>query len=402
MSKLREYSNRYSHRKLWLRRPLITLILALQLAVTGLCFSNLQPSPDIRSVFPAPLLTATSNAGTIHGDNFTSKTVAFAAGNPLATTYVSSTQLNVQIPVAANASGSLALTVQNPAPGGGSSAVFQAPIGVPSIQLTASTSTVALGAGLFIQASVQGTASAVVWTLNGGGSISSSGTYSAPLAMPSSSTAVVSATLASYPSISASFQIALVNPVPDIRSVFPAPLLTATTNAGTVYGNNFTPNTLAFASGAPLATTYVSSTQLNVQIPVAANASGLLALTVQNPAPGGGSSAVFQAPIGVPSIQLTAATSTVALGTGLFIQASVQGTASAVVWTLNGAGSISSNSTYYAPLAMPSTSTVVVIATLASYPSISASFQIALVNPVPDIRSVFPAPLLTATTNAGT
>src|SRR5208337_4473771 len=83
------------------------------------------------------------------------------------------------------------------------------------------------------------------------------------------------------------------NPVPSLKSINPAQL-----NAGapasvlTVNGENFANSSTIEWNGAVLATTYLSATQLEAQIPASDLANpGLEDVVVVNPAPGGGTSA---------------------------------------------------------------------------------------------------------------
>src|SRR5580698_6515326 len=82
----------------------------------------------------------------------------------------------------------------------------------PSIKITAESgqgvnpTTACLGRNTGFTAAVSGTGTtAVTWALNGGGTITSAGAYSAPVTMPASPTVVVTATMVSQPSVSASY-----------------------------------------------------------------------------------------------------------------------------------------------------------------------------------------------------
>jgi hypothetical protein len=88
---------------------------------------------------PAPVATALSPASvsegsaalqlTVTGAGFNSLSSAAVAGNSLATTFVDDSHLQVQLPASDLGSpGSLAITVTNPSPGGGTSAALQFPV----------------------------------------------------------------------------------------------------------------------------------------------------------------------------------------------------------------------------------------------------------------------------------
>ena len=88
---------------------------------------NEQSAPD-----PTPTITSVSPNGivaggaaftlTISGTNFVAASMVNFGGSAPATTFVNSTQLTAAIPAASvTSTGTLAVTVTNPAPGGGTS-----------------------------------------------------------------------------------------------------------------------------------------------------------------------------------------------------------------------------------------------------------------------------------------
>ena len=371
-------------------------------------FTLVNPVPAIYSV--GKLLTATTNSVPISGAGFVPQTSILVDGVAVPTTFQSNTNLVAQIPVTATASGTLPVTAQNPSPGGGLSRVFSAAVASTTLSLTAYGSN-QLGGTIQIQPTVQGTGNpALTWSLQGAGTLTpgsgstaGSDMYQAPTTMSSNPVVVVTASLTANPSIQASYQFTLVNPVPAVYSV--GKLLTATTNTVPISGAGFVPQTSILVNGVPVPTTFQSPTSLVAQIPVSATASGTLPVTAQNPSPGGGLSRVFSAAVASTTLSLTAYGSN-QLGGTIQIQPTVQGTGNpALAWSLQGAGTLTpgSGSTagsdmYQAPTTMPSNPVVVVTASLTANPSIQASYQFTLVNPVPAIYSV--GKLLTATTNS--
>ena len=117
---------------------------------------------------------------------------------------------------------------------------------------------------------------------------------------------------------SASGTLAINNPVPVIGSTSPASATAGgSATAITVNGTGFAPGIVANWGTAALTTSYVSVTQLTAQVPAAdIAAAGTFAVTVTNPAPGGGTSnqwqfAVASAPSGdTPTVQVVTATVT--------------------------------------------------------------------------------------------
>ena len=85
------------------------------------------PAPSISGLSPS--YVAAGSAGftlSVNGSGFTNGSTIYWGNTPLATQHVSGTQLTAQVPVSNIASaGTTAITVQTPAPGGGTSAAFQ-------------------------------------------------------------------------------------------------------------------------------------------------------------------------------------------------------------------------------------------------------------------------------------
>ena len=86
---------------------------------TSYTLTLLNPVPVVSSATPAQLLAGGSQTVTLTGLSFVPGTMVSYAGQTLSIGYVSYNQATVQVPVANNATGTLSLQVQNPAPGGG-------------------------------------------------------------------------------------------------------------------------------------------------------------------------------------------------------------------------------------------------------------------------------------------
>ncbi len=106
--------------------------------------------------------------------------------------------------------------------------------------------------------------------------------------------------------------VIVVNPAPAISGVSPA-----FTNAGgaaftlTVSGSGFISGSTVYWGASTLTTTYVSATQLTAQVPAADTATaGTNTITVQTPAPGGGTSNAWQFEVDSTSSGSTAPTIT--------------------------------------------------------------------------------------------
>ncbi|GGH12379.1 DUF1800 family protein [Silvibacterium dinghuense] len=278
------------------------------------------------------------------------------------------------------------------------------------MQLTATSgqgvnpTTACLGRNTTFTAALSGVAATdITWGLDGAGSITSAGLYTAPDTMPSSPTVTVTATSGSA---TVSYTMTLINPTPAIVSTTPASVTAGTTNAVVLNGSGFVSGTKVLVNGTAVTTTYQSIYHVTAQIPVAASATTGVTITTSNPSPGGGTSNALTLPLSSAAIKLTATSgigvnpTTAALGRNTALVATVSGTTSTdVTWSLSGAGSITSAGLYTAPETMPSSTTVTVTAALSSQPSVTASYTMTLINPTPAIVSTTPAVLTAGTTN---
>jgi len=376
------------------------------------------PMPSIGQIVPNPLITGETDSVAVGGGNFVAGTTILVGGVAVPTAYQSPILVTAQIAIGVSQTGSLSLTASNPAPGGGVSAAFIAPISAVSIAMSASDSggvnpgtTVApLNGYVHVTATVIGTANkTVTWSLAGGGTVDTAGDYTAPAAMPASTTVKVVATLVSNPAVSASYTLTLINPVPAIGQIVPNPLITGETDSVSVGGGNFVAGTTILVGGVAVPTTYQSPILVTAQIAVSLTQTASLSLTAINAAPGGGVSAAVIVPISKVSIVMSASdmggvdpgTTVAPLNGYVHVVATVTGTANkTVTWSVTGGGTVDTSGDYTAPATMPANKTVQVVATLVSIPAISASYTLTLVNPVPEIGQIVPNPLIPGRTNS--
>ena len=195
---------------------------------TSYTLTLLNPVPMVSSTTPAQLLAGGSQTVTLTGSGFVPGTTVAFAGQTLPIGYVSYNQATVQVPVANNATGTLSLQVQNPAPGGGAGTTFTESVQPNSITLTATgpdginTGFGEIDFSVAMSAAVTGSAqTAVNWSVAGAGSISSAGVYTPPGVMPANPAVTIQAALASNPAITASYALTLVNPLPVLSSANP-------------------------------------------------------------------------------------------------------------------------------------------------------------------------------------
>jgi hypothetical protein len=357
------------------------------------------------------LLAGATNTVTIHGAGFVAGSVVLVNSTAVPTTYLSSGYLSAQVVVPALASGTVPLAVTSTPPGGGTTPNFFIPVVTPKLWLTVSTSdgtntgTARISQSFTPVPYVSGLTNAgVQWTLIGAGSLSQSGLYQAPVTMPANPSVTITATLQAVPSVSTTYRFTLINAVPIIYNayVLNGSILSGITNTVTIHGANFIPLSTVQVNSVSVHTTYQSSNYVLAQVPVASGTSGALAFQVQNPAPGGGTSPLFTATVAKIWLTLTALSgsgtnpTSIPVGSTLSFTSQLQGSGGSsslpVIWTMSGAGTLSSTGLYQAPTTMPSSPDVWVKAALVANPSISVSYHFD-VNIPPVITGTNPAQL---------
>ncbi len=168
-----------------------------------------------------------------------------------------------------------------------------------TVTIAPTAASVHLGTYYQFSAKVTGTTpTTVTWTIalpagatGSAGSISTSGFYTPPAAMPSVNTITVKATSVAVPTVSASAVLTLDNPFPTVASTLPLVIAAGAPTPVTINGSGFVTGAQVLFGGAPLPTTYVSPTRLTVSItPSAAQNNKRISIAVTNPAPGSATS----------------------------------------------------------------------------------------------------------------
>ena len=160
-----------------------------------------------------------------------------------------------------------------------------------TVALSAASPDVRLGSADQVTSTVTGSSNQnVSWFVNavaGGnatvGTISASGVYSAPSAMPAAGTVTIKAVSAADSSATATTTLTLWNPSPTLGSVSPQSFATGAFTL-TINGGNFVNGAQVLFAGAALSTTFVSATNLTAT--GSAATAGTFSITVQNPNPG--------------------------------------------------------------------------------------------------------------------
>jgi len=168
------------------------------------------------------------------------------------------------------------------------------------------------GTAQFTATVTGGTSTAVTWQVNGvtngaaaTGTISASGLYTAPSALPSPNTVTIAAvnTAATAPG---TLVETILNPIPTVSSATATQVGTTTTYNIDVVGTGFINGAQIEIAGSPVTTNFVSSTELTAAVPVASGTTSL-AVDVVNPTSGDTPSLTENASIARINATVTAA-----------------------------------------------------------------------------------------------
>src|SRR3984957_20278202 len=165
-----------------------------------------------------------------------------------------------------------------------------------TVAVSPASANVRVGATQGFSATVTGSSNtAVAWQVNGVpggdaamGTMSASGACTAPSTVPTSGTVTVAAVSAADATATSSSAVTLQNPVPVLTSIAPTSV-PAGAVAITVNGSGFVSGAEVLLAGAPLATTFVSATQLTAT--GSESSAGAFSVSVMNPNPGSATSA---------------------------------------------------------------------------------------------------------------
>ncbi|MFZ0036350.1 MAG: hypothetical protein WAK91_02940 [Candidatus Acidiferrales bacterium] len=337
------------------------LLVAAIVVLSGCSSTTFNPTPTLSSISPAHI-TAGSGAFQLNvvALNVITGTTVNWDGNPLTTTLNTTTnQLAAQVPANLIATpGSADITVENPAPGGGTSSgttFFIDPPNnpVPTITSLAPPSASVGGAAFSLTVTGTGFASGVS-TVNWNGQMRAT-TFGSATQLTAAITAadiatagtdsvsVVNASPGGGTSNSAPFYVDPPgNPIPGITTLNPSSAAAGSAAfAITIMGRGFVSASVVNWNGSPRATTFSSSTQISAAI-LASDilTAGVFNVTVTSPAPGGGTSLAQQFTVDNPVPTLTELSPTSAAAGGPAFSLTVTGSNfvpnSSVNW--NGSG----------------------------------------------------------------
>ena len=224
------------------------------------------------------------------------------------------------------------------------------------------------------------------WYANGSGDVGymdAGGTYHAPAVPPTPSTVTVG-----YYAGGQTVQttVTVTNPIPVPTSLSVATVYQLSTPV-VIFGSSFMPGATVLVNGVSTPTNFYGSNQLGINMTFAKPVSGLITLTVQNPAPGA-SSATITVPSAFASSGITPANPQVHAAQTVQLAVQIAGVPQTNgYWYVHGTGDVGyvdANAVYHAPLALPSPNT----ATIGYYVNGSSLTTTATVtNPVPNPTS---------------
>ncbi len=346
----------------------------------------------------------------LNGANFAPDAVVQANGVDLPTIYVSKTSLKAN--GIAAATGTIKFAARLPGPGAVTGNEASATVSAPTIAVSVapSVASVPLGNSQNFSATVSGNANTVVtWSVVGGaanGTVSSGGVYTAPAAMPASSTIKVRATSAANSSVYSDATVTVTLPPVVTIGVNPntatVTLVATKSFSATVVGSANTSVTWSVLGGSANGTVtsggfYSAPAALPNPATVTVRATSVAnALT----------SADATITLVPPPILVTVlpASASVQIGNTKSFYASVTGTANAAVtWSVLGGaakGTITAAGVYLTPAIMPASPTVTVRATSVADANSSADAAVIL-TPAPDYAALLAAARIAEQTSFG-
>jgi uncharacterized protein (DUF1800 family) len=190
-----------------------------------------------------------------------------------------------------------------------------APVSGATAVTVSGPATVSLGTTGQYSAAVSGTSNqSVTWAINnvaGGnatvGTISTTGLYTPPAAVPTSNAIVITATSAATPTVSGTLNASIVDPIPVITTA-----VGSTTDGGLhflvdVQGSGFLAGATLLIGGQAVTTNAVAQNDLQTTVADPTAQAMQISIVVQNPNPGGTQSAAVTVSLSLPQVSATAA-----------------------------------------------------------------------------------------------
>jgi hypothetical protein len=301
-------------------------------ASAAISFTVANPQAAIQAINPsAAFVGSAALTLTVNGSGFVSGSNVVFNGTTLATTYVNGSKLTATVPAGSlGAAGDFPVAVSNPPPGGGLTAPVVFKVQYPAPQVTSvapssgavgsgPTDVVVTGVGFFItsQITFDGAPSATVY--QDATHLKATLTAAQLVSAGTISVRVVNSAPGGGTSTALGFTVN--NAAPTITSLNPTTVPAGSPDrALTITGTGFVSTSTARSNGVLLMTTYVTATTLSAVVPSSHLLNpGSVAITVTNPAPGGGTSAAKSLVVGCDTsgvdVALGAVGTTTALAT---------------------------------------------------------------------------------------
>ncbi|HTC93262.1 MAG TPA: IPT/TIG domain-containing protein [Terriglobales bacterium] len=364
--------------------------------------------PILRSISPTSVPAGSPQTITLTGTNFFADSQVLFNGNSHPTTFISGTQLSVQLSSSDLAqTGTQTLSVSNTEGGGWQSGTMNLTVfsTAPTLASISPNSAVAGSAPLTLTATGTNFVDTSAVQVNGASRSTAfvSGTQlTATLLASDLATAGLLSVTVNNPSTgstSGALTFTVNNPVPTLTSISPS-----TVFAGgpaftlTAYGANFVNGSVVQVNGSSRTTTFVSGNQLSAAIPASDIASiGTLSITVVNSTPGGGTSATATLVVGSPLPTLTSISPNTVFAGGAAFTLTANGSnfANGAAVQVNGSNRTTTfvNSTQLtaaisaSDIASAGTASI----TVANPGGASSPLTLTINNPVPSLTSISPS-----------
>jgi uncharacterized protein (DUF1800 family) len=250
----------------------------------------------------------------------------------------------------------------------------------------------------------------VMWSVNGvmggnptDGTISTTGLYKAPAALPTPNSVSIEATSSSDKTLSGKVMVTLENPVPTVTAVSPTAVPVGNFTL-TVTGKNFVNGAKVRFNGMALTTKFVSSTQLTATGTTTSAQNGTsVQVSVSNPDPGSIASSNMMVKVGSSGVLVRISPAGAQLRAGQTVQfkATITGTTNPnVVWKVNSApggnatvGTITTGGLYTAPAGLIGSTVTITAPSVEDPQSNNAPSYVNLLSNLPVVTAALPAPL---------
>lgn len=271
---------------------------------SAIAFTIANPDAAVQAINPSAAFVGSASVQmTVTGAGFVGGSTVVFNGTDLTTTFVNGSQVKAQVPAALlGAAGDFPVSVRNPPPGGGLSApvVFRVQYPAPSASSLAPTAIPAGSGPTVVTVTGLGFYPASQITFDNAPAATTyvdashlRATLSAAQLAQAGMIAVRVVNSAPGGGTSAALALSVTNAAPAISGLSPSSVVAGSPDrVVTVSGSSFVPTSTVKSNGVAVVTTYVGPTQLTAVIPSSQLLyPGSVAITVTNPAPGGGTSA---------------------------------------------------------------------------------------------------------------